>query len=985
MPDRASTGVVMEIANSRRRGVRLMALRVVLAAVVVFVTRPGVASASTYQWQVDAGGSWNVPDNWVLVEGSTGVGYPSVAGDIAVFDSPMTADRTIIIPTGVTIALGGLRIIEDYRVLIQAEGSGKLVFESPNGNAFALVKDARGAHAIAAPVQLLSDLDVVASGRPAHLTFMGGIGQDAMPARNVTISGDGSIRFRSSVPNTYAGYTWVQSGELQLQNAGGAIAIPGLLIVGDDTGDAGSARVRLGSQHDNIANSSLVSVARDGLFAVRDVSETIQDLLITNGRVEIAFYAAGDLTTATCTMHGGTLHIGSSARLEVTTGTFNATSTSFFAHVEGDGTLALNGAPHVFTVEDGPFPLDLSVDASIVGVGGERVTKNGPGNAIFSGMNRYAGDTILAGGPLMIIGDQRSSHVRVTTPDSILRGSGPLGPLTATAGTVSPGIGPVIGTLYTGPLLMEAGASLEIQIWDPRLHPIPDHLVVTGGVSLHQAVLALELGYIPKADASFLVIDNDGADAVDGTFAGLPEGTEFWVGGSRFVITYAGGDGNDVVLRMTLPFTYLLTEGATGTFFDDDVLIANPLDTAVDARLTFMLDGGATVVEHRTVPARSRITVRVDDIPGLESTSAAVQVNAEGGTPLIVERSMFWDTSYYAGHTASAVSTPLWEWWFAEGCQGFFDTYILLANPNAESAMVFITFLREGEGPAGAWYTVPPFSRVTAYAGDIPELVDRRFGMIVRSWNTLLVERSMYFASTPERVWGGGHVSAGAEPSSSWVHAEGASGGFFNTFLLLTNGGNVPANVDLRFLLESGEVVTTRKIVGPQQRLTVNPAMEGDARLERAAFSTVVTSDVPIMSERSMYWPGDATPFGEGHNSAGETQLGTSWGLAEGRIGGPMDFMTYILLANPGSTAAEVQITYLREGDTPVAKTYTVPPTSRFTLDVKSLVPEIQNQSFAALIAVTNNVPIAVERSMYWNANGVFWAGGTNALATRLP
>ena len=45
------------------------------------------------------------------------------------------------------------------------------------------------------------------------------------------------------------------------------------------------------------------------------------------------------------------------------------------------------------------------------------------------------------------------------------------------------------------------------------------------------------------------------------------------------------------------------------------------------------------------------------------------------------------------------------------------------------------------------------------------------------------------------------------------------------------------------------------------------------------------------------------------------------------------------------------------------------------------MVPELQNESFGARIEVTNNVPIAVERSMYWNAEGRFWAGGSNALA----
>ena len=93
----------------------------------------------------------------------------------------------------------------------------------------------------------------------------------------------------------------------------------------------------------------------------------------------------------------------------------------------------------------------------------------------------------------------------------------------------------------------------------------------------------------------------------------------------------------------------------------------------------------------------------------------------------------------------------------------------------------------------------------------------------------------------------------------------------------------------------------------------MNPAAEGDPRLENAAVSTVVASDVPIVSERSMYWPGDATPFGEGHNSSGVVATATRWGLAEGRIGGPRNFTTYILLANPTTTAAEVTVTYLRE------------------------------------------------------------------------
>jgi hypothetical protein len=180
-------------------------------------------------------------------------------------------------------------------------------------------------------------------------------------------------------------------------------------------------------------------------------------------------------------------------------------------------------------------------------------------------------------------------------------------------------------------------------------------------------------------------------------------------------------------------------------------------------------------------------------------------------------------------------------------------------------------------------------------------------------------------------------------------------------------------------------VVVRDKTIEPRQRITINPAAENDARLENGSVSTVVESDVPIVSERSMYWPGDALPFGEGHNSAGMVTTSTHWGLAEGRVGGVQQFVTYILLANPESTAAEVTITFLREsGAAPIVKTYTVPGTSRFNVDLAT-VPELQNESFGARIDVTNGVKIAVERSLYWNANGVFWAGGTNALAAPLP
>ena len=49
-----------------------------------------------------------------------------------------------------------------------------------------------------------------------------------------------------------------------------------------------------------------------------------------------------------------------------------------------------------------------------------------------------------------------------------------------------------------------------------------------------------------------------------------------------------------------------------------------------------------------------------------------------------------------------------------------------------------------------------------------------------------------------------------------------------------------------------------------------------------------------------MYWAGPAVSLdAKAHNSFGVVEAGTHWGLAEGRVGGPLNFHTYILLANP--------------------------------------------------------------------------------------
>ena len=80
-----------------------------------------------------------------------------------------------------------------------------------------------------------------------------------------------------------------------------------------------------------------------------------------------------------------------------------------------------------------------------------------------------------------------------------------------------------------------------------------------------------------------------------------------------------------------------------------------------------------------------------------------------------------------------------------------------------------------------------------------PDLVDRAFGARVVFDQPGAAERAMYFGASP--FWSGGHASAGATaPSTHWLLAEGATGSYFTTFVLVANPNDTPADLTFTYL-----------------------------------------------------------------------------------------------------------------------------------------------------------------------------------------
>jgi hypothetical protein len=442
------------------------------------------------------------------------------------------------------------------------------------------------------------------------------------------------------------------------------------------------------------------------------------------------------------------------------------------------------------------------------------------------------------------------------------------------------------------------------------------------------------------------------------------------------------GTGTAINGLAAMPLAYQLAEGSTGAFFDTDILLANPAAVPVPATVTYLTDSGRVVTQGLILAPQSRTTVSADANTQLGSTAFSSTVTSPLGIPIAVERTMRWDATGYGMHTEKAAPALARDWFFAEGAQGFFDTFYLLTNPSPAANVANVRFFLENGTQVTRTYNLTAQSRLTVHAGSIPELVNRSFGAQVTFTVAGAAERAMYFG-TP--TFSGGHESAGVtRPSTNWFLAEGATGTFFTTFALLSNPNATAAAVTLTYLREGGGTVTTLKTIPAGSRLTINIATE-DPSLAATSVATRVTSDLPIVVERAMYWPMTPASWNEASNAFGVTETALRWGLAEGRVGGPNAFQTFILVANPDVTAANITLTILRTTGAPIVKTMAVPAGGRLTITTGpgSAVPELADESFGATIV--SDRPVFAERALYSNAGGVFWAAGSAATATPIP
>jgi hypothetical protein len=333
----------------------------------------------------------------------------------------------------------------------------------------------------------------------------------------LTLAGGGKLVLGGSASNTYSGTTVDNGPTLVLSKSGGAIAVPGNLVIGDGTSPA-LVQARVANQ---IASGSIVTINDGATLDLNGNNNTIGGLSM----------AGGTLTTG-----AGTLMLGGNVTVN---GPGNSDSSSI------SGKLDLGGMARTFTVASSLAATDLTITADIIN-SAAGITVAGGGTVDFSGSALSPGTTFIRGSGTTVLVDGAVGAVQVGA-GATLGGGGTVGNVVSTGGTLSPGDSH--GALDAGSLTLDTASTFADQLPGPATVG-PGQVVASGAVALGSATLnaTLASGYTPKVGDQLTIIRNTSGSSVTGRFAGLLEGSTVVISGFPFRITYQGRAGGDVVL-----------------------------------------------------------------------------------------------------------------------------------------------------------------------------------------------------------------------------------------------------------------------------------------------------------------------------------------------------------------------------------------------------------------------------------------------------
>jgi hypothetical protein len=537
------------------------------------------------------------------------------------------------------------------------------------------------------------------------------------------------------------------------------------------------------------------------------------------------------------------------------------------------------------------------------------------------------------------------------------------------------------------------GSAVPLPIWsDPSFSDGDTHLAHTvtnfvPGRSIADVVV-VDVPYLVERDSdglndhwewafglSFAIGTGDNGAAGDPDHDGRTNAQEF-------------ADGSNP----TQSFTKVFAEGSSSPdFFTTRYAFLNRGAYAVSVAARFDRGAGmAPVTRVYTIPPLRRVTID-SHLEGLDTSSFTATFESSLPT-LAVDRLMTWGHPGvpYGSHAEHAQSGGSTQWFLAEGSTVLgFQLFYLLQNPQPTATVATVRFLLPSGAPVVRTYDLPPQSRTTIYVNAIPSLESTDVSADITAPVPIGVERAMY-RSAAGQVFALGHAAAGVQsPSTTWHFAEGATGAFFDTYFLFANPTSTTATVQVEYLRDAGGSLTRTYTVPAQSRFTIYA--DAEPGLASANFGARVTSDVGIVAERTMYWPGGFFDYYEAHVSAGSPVASGFWSLAEGEVGGPFGAETYVLIANTAAEPITLRANLYSDNSdiTGYTHAFTLPahtraslPFSGFPSSIPGAPPPEGRFGVVVFTDLASPPGLVVEGALYWHVPGQPFAAGANWLAT---
>jgi autotransporter-associated beta strand protein len=461
--------------------------------------------------------------------------------DNAVSGHVVLQGNSVSFTNSVGYTLGGVPLISFTGTNLQFGYAGGALLTDANGTASLVTGGSISQSSDAQDFILTGTLNLARTGIGLADITLDNAANQIGRLGTVDLSPNGTLRLVDSIDLTVAGP--VTASEVQ---------IFGLTIVLDGKITANDLALHANTITQHVAGT----IDTQGGSVLLDAGAIEIDGRIITGTGQLTLEAFGQITINSALSGIGSLVIDPLGMTQINGGAITTSGAQLYQDDIALGaatvlTSTAGGITADHAIDNRGFDLTLDVAAAstlsgqVSGSG--RLIKNGGGTLTLLANDTYDGQTVVNAGTLVVDAALHSSLVTVASGGT-LAGHGTIGTLlVASGGTLAPG--DMLGTLQTGDVALFAGAHVAIALGGTAPGSY-DQLAVHGGVFIDGAVLDLALanGFVLAPGESFTLIDNDGSDAVGGTFAGLAEGALVNLGGPVGVISYHGGDGNDVTL-----------------------------------------------------------------------------------------------------------------------------------------------------------------------------------------------------------------------------------------------------------------------------------------------------------------------------------------------------------------------------------------------------------------------------------------------------